>query len=496
MIKLLLFSVFLISTCGLVYELIACALASYLLGDSITQFSTIIGTYLFSMGIGSYFSRFIEKKLYKRFIEVEILVGLIGGLSALALFLSFEYVQSFKLILYGLVTLLGILVGLEIPLITRILKNQYEFKDLVSQIFTFDYIGALLASLLFPLVLVPKLGLVQSALLFGLINVAVAFLSIWVLMKGKNWLLWFKAGSVFLVLLLTFIFSPKILKEAESHHYQNTVIFSKSSSYQKIVLTHSGSDLRLYLGGNLQFSSRDEYRYHEALVHIGLASHPYPRKILVLGGGDGFAVREILKYESVEKITLVDLDGEITKLFKENDFLAKLNKESLRDKKVQVVNADAFKWLQEQKDFFDFIVIDFPDPSNFSLGKLYSNVFYRLIKNALSEAGLFVVQSTSPFVAKKAFWCIEETIRSEGFKTLPYHAFIPSFGEWGFVLASKRNIVPQEKFPPGLKFIHKESLGQMKLFPPDMKVPPQGVNKLNDQILVRLFEEEWARYAE
>ena len=175
----LLFSVFIIASCGLIYELIAGTLASYLLGDSVTQFSTVIGTYLFAMGIGSYLSRFIGKGLVARFIAIELLVGVIGGFSATALFLSFSYAQSLKPLLYFLVTVIGILVGLEIPLLLRILKDRLQFKDLVSQVLTFDYLGALAASLLFPILLAPKLGVVRTSLLFGLMNALVAAGTAW-----------------------------------------------------------------------------------------------------------------------------------------------------------------------------------------------------------------------------------------------------------------------------------------------------------------------------
>jgi spermidine synthase len=171
---LLLAAVGVIATCGLIYELIAGTLASYLLGDSVTQFSTIIGAYLFAMGIGSWLSKFLDEPLLKWFIRLEILVGIVGGCMAPVLFVLFEYVTSFRLILYSLVGLTGVLVGLEIPLLMRILEHRYAFKDLVARVFTFDYIGALLASLVFPLVLVPQLGLIRTSLLFGALNLVVA----------------------------------------------------------------------------------------------------------------------------------------------------------------------------------------------------------------------------------------------------------------------------------------------------------------------------------
>ena len=189
---LLLVSVFVVAACGLVYELAAGALASYLLGDSVLQFSTIIGTYLFAMGLGSWLSRYVERQLVAQFLKIELLVGLIGGLMPAALFLAHSLLPpgqqaAFRVLLYGLVLLVGALVGLEIPLVMRILKKQfrhrYALRDLVSQVLTFDYLGALVVALAFPLLLVPHLGLVRTGLFFGLLNVAVA---IWALVLFRS----------------------------------------------------------------------------------------------------------------------------------------------------------------------------------------------------------------------------------------------------------------------------------------------------------------------
>jgi spermidine synthase len=492
----LLISVFVIATCGLVYELISGALASYLLGDSVTQFSTVIGIYLFSMGIGSYLSKHLNRNLIAVFVQVELLIGLVGGFSAAILFVAFEHVTSFRVLLYSMVCITGTLVGLEIPILMRILEGRFEFKDLVAKVFTFDYVGALIASLLFPLVLVPHLGLVRSAFLFGILNVLVA---IWALFLLGQEIVWAKLlrGSAFIALValtLGFAYSDKIMSFAETATYQDQVIYATTSKYQRIVLTKSPTDFRLYLNGNLQFSSRDEYRYHEALIHVGMAAVADPRHILVLGGGDGLAAREILKYPTVESVTLVDLDAEMTNLFSQHEALAQLNGGALTSPKVRVVNNDAFVWLQENQTQFDFIVVDFPDPSNYSIGKLYSNTFYRLLKGALNERGAIVVQSTSPYVAKKSFWCVDSTLKSVGLLTTPYHAYVPSFGEWGYVVATKRPFVAPQKFPAGLKFVNAETVKTMLNFPQDMAATSVEVNKLNNQILVRYFEDEWAQY--
>lgn len=496
MAYLLLFSVFVIATCGLVYELIAGALASYLLGDSVTQFSTVIGVYLFSMGIGSFLSKYVNRNLIGIFIKVELLIGLIGGFSAAILFVSFEYITSFRILLYGLVSLTGTLVGFEIPILMRILQTHFEFKDLVSKVFTFDYVGALLASLLFPLFLVPHLGLVRSAFLFGIFNVLVG---IWALYLFKDEVPWVKLlkGSAFVVLIslvFGFVYSDRILSFAEVSSYQDKIIYTKSSKYQRIVLTKSNDDVRLFLNGNLQFSSKDEYRYHEALVHMGMASLDQPKTALVLGGGDGLAVRELLKYPSLEEIVLVDLDSEMTNLFMKHEVLVKLNSNSLSSSKVRVINDDAFLWLKNNRRKFDFIAVDFPDPSNFSVGKLYTNSFYRLLKSALSENGVGSIQSTSPYVAKKSFWCVENTLKSVGFLTTPYHVFVPAFGDWGYLLISNSNFEVPKRFPDGLKFMTPDVAKTLLIFPQDMVVASSDINKLNNQILVRHFEEEWADY--
>ena len=294
----LLFSVFVVASCGLAYELISAALASYVLGDSVTQFSTVIGTYLFAMGIGSWLSRYIERGLVVWFVQIELLVGVIGGFSAAFLFLAFAHInEAFRLALYGTVSLTGLLVGLEIPLIMRILRSELDFKELVAQVLSFDYLGALAVSILFPLVLAPHLGLMRTAFLFGVLNVLVALWAIRLFRESHGGARALQAqGIVALgVLLAGFGFSDRLTSLAEESIYTDQIVYADSTPYQRIVITRWRDDVRLFLNGNLQFSSRDEYRYHEALVHPALATRPRARRVLILGGGDGLAAREVLK---------------------------------------------------------------------------------------------------------------------------------------------------------------------------------------------------------
>jgi spermidine synthase len=237
----------------------------------------------------------------------------------------------------------------------------------------------------------------------------------------------------------------------------------------------------------------DEYRYHEALIHPVLAALPSAKHILVMGGGDGLAVREILKYPQIQTVTLVDLDKEMTKLFRSNEMLLKLNKRSLLSPRVTVINEDAFSWARTQLKTYDAIIIDFPDPSNYSVGKLYTNTFYGIVKHLLKADGIIVVQSTSPYVAPKSYWTVEKTLQSVGFYTVPYHNYVPSFGEWGYIMAMNSPVykVP-EHYVPGLRFMSKPCLEQMLYFPRDMARVPAPVNRLNNQILVKYFEDEWS----
>ncbi len=489
MVYALLFSVFVIASCGLIYELIAGTLASYLLGDSVMYFSTIIGTYLFAMGVGSYLSRFIGKALIERFIRIELMVGLAGGSSAAILFFVFAYLESFRLILYAQVVAVGILVGLEIPLLLRILKDKLQFKDLVAQVLTFDYLGALAVSLLFPLVLAPRLGLVRTCFLFGILNVLVAGWTTFLFrdhLVRAVWLRW-QCAAALALLLGGFAYGERMTTFAEENLYTDEIIFARSSAYQRIVLTRWKDDIRLFLNSHLQFSSKDEYRYHEALVHPAMQWLQTPRRVLVLGGGDGLAVREILKY-GVESVTIVDLDPEMTRLFATNELLRQLNGDSLRSPKVTIINADAFVWLDQNRDVFDFAVIDFPDPTNYALGKLYTTAFYRLLERHLAENGAAAIQATSPMFARQSYWCIVKTIESAGLHTSPYHVYVPSFGEWGFVIASKNPYNPVPVRMEGLKFVTTEILPGFFQFPPDMGRVDADVNRLNNQILVRYYE--------
>jgi spermidine synthase len=500
----LLASVFVVAACGLVYELAAGALASYLLGDSVLQFSTVIGCYLFAMGIGSWLSKFVERQLVAQFLRIELLVGLIGGLMPAGLFLAHSSLPAgagmpFRVLLYGLVFVVGALVGLEIPLVMRILKKHFSdrwaLRELVSQVLTFDYLGALAVAVAFPLLFVPHLGLVRTGLFFGLLNAAVAVWALWIFRGELRRLAAHAAACAVVVgLLLAALFTADGLTTwAEDRFYGSDIVVRESSDYQRVVVTSGAEGVRLFLNGNLQFHSRDEHRYHESLVHPAMAAHGAPRRVLVLGGGDGLAVREVLRHPGVEQVTLVELDPHMTRLFSTHPLLVALNGGALKSPKLTVVNTDAYTWLEQARETFDVVIIDFPDPTNFSLGKLYTTSFYQRVDQRLAAGGWLAVQTTSPLVARRSFWTVVNTLEAVGFSTTPYHAHVPSFGEWGFVIAGRRPWQPPRALPVGLRFLTVQGLPALLDFPPDMARVPAEPNRLSNQVLVSTFEEEWGK---
>ena len=484
--------VFLASACGLGYQLVAGTTSSYLLGDSVTQFSLTIGLYLFALGIGAYLSKFIDRDLASAFVKVELAVAVAGGVSALSLFFVWESELWFRPVLYGEILLIGTLVGVEIPLLVRLLEEELALKELIARVLAWDYVGALVAALLFPIVLVPRLGLARSALAFGLVNAAVALWSVSLFRSRLRspFSLQLQSGAVIALLAVLFSQADRLTTIAEHEIYAGEIVHAKTSPYQRVVVTRSGPAFQLFLSGALQFNSEDEYRYHEALVHPAMAVAGEPRRVLVLGGGDGLAVREVLRHATVERVVLVDLDPAVTGLAQTFDPLVELNGDALADERVEVVNADAMRWLADATGLFDVAIVDFPDPHSFSVGKLYTDTFYGLLLDRIAPQGAIAVQSTSPRLAPKSFWCIAETLESIGLFVRPYHAAVPSFGEWGFMLASRRAFEIPGEVPAGLRYLSDEFLPTLFVLPEDARRREVEVNRLSGQSLVRYYDDE------
>lgn len=496
----LLFSVFATAFCGLIYQLLIGTISSYFQGDSVKQFSITIGFFMSGMGLGSYLSRLVKKDLLLVYVNIEILLGFVGGLSVPLLYLAFAYTSIFSLVMILFNLLIGLFIGFEIPLLTRELAHSQKLRLNLSNVLSLDYLGALIATLCFPFILLPILGTYKTSLVFGIINLFLGLITYFLFRNKvnlkKDKVLYLFTFFFTSVLILALYYSSNLIQFWNNKVYADPVIYSHRSDYQDIVLTSKKNRVNLYLNGNLQFSSADEYRYHEPLVLVPAEACPVKTKILVLGGGDGLVVRELLKYDEIKFITLVDLDPAVTELAKTNRFLKKFNQNSLNNSKVAIVNQDAFLYLKDSQEKYDFIIADLPDPNNLSLAKLYSLQFYRFIMKNLTKDGLFVTQATNAIRAKKAFWSILKTVKAAGFgKVYPFSTYIPSFGQWGFVVASKiRNIdFSNVKLSVPTKFLTNDIITGLFIFSKDAlyDLSKLRISTLDDPIISSYYLSDW-----
>ncbi|MBB3697991.1 polyamine aminopropyltransferase [Flammeovirga yaeyamensis] len=437
---------------GIVAEYVLSTLASYFLGNSVFQWTMTLSFMLFAMGLGSRFSKYIETNLLEKFIIVEFILSLLVSFSSIiaysiSAFISFTPKYTiFPLPLDGVVIYttsicIGFLIGLEIPLATR-LNDQFEaLKVNISSVMEKDYFGSLFGGLFFAFVGLPLLGLTYTPFVLGFVNLLVAILLLWrlddLLEHKWNKILKISSVLVFASIGIGMFFSNNIINYGEQKLYKDKVVFQKQTPYQRLVVTQWKDDYWLYINGHLQLSTFDEWLYHEPMAIPAMSISPIPQDILILGGGDGCLVREALKFPSVKSITLVDLDPEMTKLAKENPIFKKLNGGSLEDSKVKIINQDAFHYLEQEKQFFDVVMMDFPDPKSIELGRLQSLESFRMCNKLLRPHGVIVTQAGSPYYASEAFYCIEKTMGAAGFNTIPLHNQILTLGEWGWVLGSK-----------------------------------------------------------
>ncbi len=495
--RLLMLTTLIISGCSMCYELIISAVSSYLLGNSTLQYSITIGLYMAALGLGSYLSKYFKKNLFNVFATIELSIGVVGGVSSLLLFLSNIYISNYAVVMYLEIIVIGTLAGAEIPIMTRIIEaDEKNLSVTLSSIFSFDYIGGLIGAVAFPLLMLPKLGYFATSFLCGFLNILCAILILWrfgerIIRIGLYRVLALVIASLMIVGI---IFADNISNAIENGLYRDHVIYTEQTEYQKIVITKHRDDVRLYIDGNCQFSTADEYRYHEALVHVPMSATSTHSNVLVLGGGDGMAVREILKYDDVERIDLVDLDAGMIRVCSTNPNITAINQNSLKSEKLTVHNVDAFEYLEDSEQKYDVIIVDLPDPNSESLNKLYSNIFYRMCKNRLEDSGVMVVQSTSPYYATDAFWCINKTIESEGLEVKPYHLQVPAFGDWGFNMASKRDLSTDIQFDVETRYLTEENVAALFLFGKDEVAQQVDVNHLTKPVLMEYYNkavESW-----
>ncbi|MEV0105270.1 polyamine aminopropyltransferase [Nocardia sp. NPDC050799] len=498
----LLTTVFVCAACGLVYELSLVTLGSYLIGDTATQASITLSVMVCAMGVGALAAKPLRQRAAAAFVVVELALALVGGLSVLGLYAAYAWLDLYTAALVAASCLIGALVGAEIPLLMEMLQRirKQEAGSAVADLFAADYVGALLGGLAFPFLLLPVFGQIRGSLIVGVVNAVAGLVLV---------LIWFRAdlsrpvqaalGAVTLlvaaVLVGSYVYADRFEATAQQALFAYPIVWQRQTEYQKIVLTESVSpfgtrDTRLFLNGDLQFSSVDEYRYHEAMVHPTLAGPR--REVLVIGGGDGLALREILEYPDVESVTLVELDPAVIELARTDRRLTELNRNSFADPRVRVVTADAFSWLRTAGADYDAVIVDLPDPDQTSIAKLYSTEFYAMTARVLAPGGTMVVQAGSPFFAPHSYWCIAATVRTSGLNILPYHVDVPSFGDWGFVQATRDPEPRLALDPPApLRSMDELSLRAATIFAPDRRDTGEQPSTLMHPTILELARKEW-----
>lgn len=498
----LLTTVFVCAACGLVYELSLVTLGSYLIGDTATQASITLSVMVCAMGVGALAAKPLRHRAAAAFVAVELALALFGGLSVLMLYAAYAWLNLYTAALVLAACVIGALVGAEIPLLMEMLQRirRQDAGSAVADLFAADYVGALLGGLAFPFLLLPVFGQIRGSLIVGVVNAVAGLVLIIVwFRRDLSHLLRVALGAVTLavaaVLVGSYIYADRFEATAQQALFAYPIVRQQQTEYQKIVLTESVSpfgtrDTRLFLNGDLQFSSVDEYRYHEAMVHPALAG---PRRnVLVIGGGDGLALREILTYPDVESVTLVELDPAMTELARTDARLTELNRNAFADPRVRAVNADAFAWLRTAESDYDAVIVDVPDPDQTSIAKLYSTEFYAMATQVLAPGATMVVQSGSPFFAPHSYWCIGATIRASGLHVLPYHVDVPSFGDWGFFLATREPAPRLALDPPApLRSIDRQSLPAATVFAPDRRDTGEQPSTLMHPVILDLARSEW-----
>ncbi len=474
---LLLAAVAACAACGLVYELALLTLSSSMHGGGIVATSLIVAGYVAALGAGALAVKPLLGRAAITFVAVETLLGVIGGLSAAALYVTFAFIGGSTWVLVVGTALIGSLVGAEVPLLMTLLQRGHtagaaDTGRALANLNAADYFGALVGGLLWPFLLLPHLGMIRGAAATGVINlVAAAVVAVFLLrhiVSGRQLGVALGVLAAALMSLVTLLIrADDIETTTRQRLYNDPIVAFARSPYQEIVVTRRGDDMRLYLDGGLQFSTRDEFRYTESLVYPALAKGA--RSALILGGGDGLAARELLRHSQISEITQVELDPAVIELARTT--LRDANRGALDDPRVTVVIEDAMTWLRTVDRTFDAVIVDLPDPDNPVLGRLYSTEFYTLVTRALAPGRLMVVQAGSPYSTPTAFWRTVSTIESAGFAVTPYHVHVPTFGDWGFALARRGSTPPVPTVPDvgaSLRFMNQEVLDAATVFSADV----------------------------
>ncbi|TQJ75383.1 spermidine synthase [Streptomyces sp. SLBN-31] len=471
---LVLTCVFVCAACGLVYELELVALASYLIGDSVTQASVVLSVMVFAMGIGSLAAKRLRWRAAAGFGAIEASLALVGGCSAMAMYAVFAWTGDWgglwadgpRWLLVAFSLTIGLLIGAEVPLLMELIQRirRQDAGGAVADLFAADYVGALVGGLAFPFLLLPQLGQLTGALITGTVNALAGGALVLGLFRRDltrraRWTLLIANLAVLGLLASAAALVDDFERAARHAVYGADVRVALRTGVQEVVLTGGthGRPLHLFLDGRLRVSGRDERRYHEALVRPAM-NGPHAR-VLILGGGDGLAAREVLRHRGVRRVDVVEVDPGVVRLARHDTALSALNGHAYDDPRVRVITADAFHWLRTaQRATYDVVVCDLPDPGITASTKLYSEEFYGLARRVLAPRGRLAVHAGPLSARPHVFWTVVASVRAVGLHTVPYRVgdrdarfasgpdriagALRAPRDWGFVLAAARTTPP------------------------------------------------------
>ncbi|MGW5428058.1 polyamine aminopropyltransferase [Streptomyces sp. NPDC004059] len=479
---LVLVCVFVCAACGLVYELELVAFASYLMGDSVTQASVVLSVMVFAMGVGSLGAKRLRWHAAAGFGAIETALALIGGCSAMALYAVFAWTGGWggvwaegpRCLLVAFSLAIGLLIGAEVPLLMELIQRirHQDAGGAVADLFAADYVGALVGGLAFPFLLLPVLGQLTGALFTGTVNVVAGGALVLGLFRRDltrraRWTLLLAGLAALGVLASAAALADEFESAARHAVYGKDVRVAEHTDVQEVVLAGGtgGEPLDLFLDGRLRVGGRDERRYHEALVHPAMSGGPHAR-VLILGGGDGLAAREVLRRPGVRRVDVVELDPGLLRLARHDPGLAAVNHHVYDDPRVHPTTADALGWLRgAPRSRYDVVIADLPDPCITASTKLYSQEFYGLARRVLAPGGRLVVHAGSVTTRPRVFWTVAATLRAAGlagsaYRVLGHDSRFPagpdrSVGEsgaphdWAFLLATPGTTPPPLRLTTG-----------------------------------------------
>lgn len=537
------FAIFVMGGCGIAYEYTLSKVSSDLLGNSVQQWALVIAVMLFFMGLGAEIQqRLPDRWLVDALAGSQIALALLGGFGPLFFIQTFAFHPlHFSLVHYGLISLCGLLIGLEIPLITRLNESFMPvMRSNIGKVLRMDYAGALLGGIFWTFLLIPRFSITETALILALITLSGALVCVVIFRRQARWG-WFWIVMMVVAMAVSVLGlrnSKAWALDAEQSLYRDHVIYSATSPYQRIVLTESpAGNLRCYINGHLQFAETDEFIYHELLTHPAMALSGSQERVLILGGGDGLALREVLKYPQVREVTLVDLDPFMTQMSATHPDMVRMNGGAFSDERVslkitkaegagarevipipdraerflrggvqmprvEVIHQDASRYVAEAEGRFDVVILDFPDPSSPGLAKLYGLAFYGQLLNLLNEGGVIIQQSTSPWHASEAYLCVGRTMEAAGYAVVPLRANVPSFGDWGWWLAVRASERSPVQLKEALKeisdigvptrYLNGETMGAAMVFAPELLISRfTDITTLDDPAIFRHYLSAW-----